>query len=185
MALFRLGDAVPRLGDGAWVAESATVIGRVEVGAQASVWYGAVLRGDNEWITLGARCNVQDGSVLHTDIGSPLTLGEDVTVGHQAMLHGCTVGDNSLVGIQAVVMNGARIGRNCIVGAGALVTEGKVFPDNSLIVGSPAKAIRTLTDEQVTRLRMSAAHYVANAARHRETVVRIDEPADEPATKAP
>ena len=176
MALYRIGDDAPRVGDGAWVAESATVVGRVALGADANVWYGAVLRGDNEWITIGARTNIQDGSVLHTDIGAPLTLGEDVTVGHQAMLHGCTVGDNSLVGIQAVVMNGARIGRNCIVGAGALVTEGKDFPDNSLIVGSPAKAIRTLTDEHAAQLKKSAAHYVHNAARHRDSVVRIDEP---------
>jgi carbonic anhydrase/acetyltransferase-like protein (isoleucine patch superfamily) len=113
--------------------------------------------------------------VLHTDMGSPLTLGADVTVGHQVMLHGCTVGDNSLIGIQSVVMNGARIGRNCIVGAGSLVTEGKEFPDNSLIMGSPAKAVRTLTDEQAAKLRLGATHYVANAARHRDTVVRIDE----------
>jgi carbonic anhydrase/acetyltransferase-like protein (isoleucine patch superfamily) len=174
MALFRLGDAVPRLGEGAWVAESATVVGRVDLGAQASVWYGAVLRGDNEWITLGARSNVQDGSVLHTDIGSPLTLGADVTVGHQAMLHGCTIGDNSLVGIQAVILNGAKIGANSIVGAGALVTEGKVFPDGVLIVGSPARVVRELTPEQISRLRLSAMHYVANAARHRDEVERID-----------
>jgi carbonic anhydrase/acetyltransferase-like protein (isoleucine patch superfamily) len=177
MALYRIGDDAPRLAADAWVAESATVVGRVDLAAGASVWYGAVLRGDNEWITIGERTNIQDGSVLHTDMGSPLTLGADVTVGHQAMLHGCTVGDNSLIGIQAVVMNGAKIGRNCIVGAGALVTEGKEFPDNSLIVGSPAKAIRTLTDEQVAGLRMNAAHYVVNAARHRDTVVRMTEPA--------
>ena len=176
MALYRIGDDAPRLGEGAWVADSATVLGRVELGEGANVWYGAVLRGDNEWITIGERSNVQDGSVLHTDMGFPLTLGADVTVGHQVMLHGCTVGDNTLIGIQAIVMNGARIGRNCIVGAGSLVTEGKQFADNSLIVGSPARAIRTLTDEQVEGLRMSAAHYVANAARHRDEVVRIDEP---------
>ncbi len=180
MALFRIGDDVPRLAEGAWVADSASVVGRVALGAGANIWYGAVLRGDNEWITLGERSNVQDGSVLHTDIGFPLTLGADVTVGHQVMLHGCTVGDNSLIGIQSVVMNGAKIGRNSIVGAGSLVTEGKEFPDNSLIVGSPAKVIRTLTDEQVARLGASAAHYVANAARHRDTVVRLDEPAGAP-----
>jgi len=180
MALFRIGDDSPRLAEGAWVAESATVLGRVDLGADANVWYGAVLRGDNEWITIGARTNIQDGSVLHTDIGAPLTLGADVTVGHQVMLHGCTVGDNSLIGIQSVVMNGARIGRNSIVGAGALVTEGKEFPDNSLIVGSPAKAIRTLTDDQAAKLKASAAHYVHNAARHRDTVVRIDTPQGEP-----
>ena len=175
MALYRLGDDAPRVAPDAWVADSATVVGRVELAAGANVWYGAVLRGDNEWITIGERSNVQDGSVLHTDMGSPLTLGADVTVGHQVMLHGCTVGDNSLIGIQSVVMNGARIGRNCIVGAGSLVTEGKEFPDNSLIMGSPAKAVRTLTDEQAAQLRLGATHYVANAARHRDTVVRIAE----------
>jgi carbonic anhydrase/acetyltransferase-like protein (isoleucine patch superfamily) len=176
MALYRIGDDAPRLAERAWVAESATVVGRVSLAADASVWYGAVLRGDNEWIEIGARSNVQDGSVLHTDVGSPLTIGADVTIGHQVMLHGCTIGDNTLIGIQSIVMNGARIGRNSIVGAGALVTEGKEFPDNSLIVGSPAKAIRTLTDEQAAKLRMSAESYVANAARHRDTVVRIDVP---------
>jgi carbonic anhydrase/acetyltransferase-like protein (isoleucine patch superfamily) len=185
MALYRIGDDAPRLGEGAWVADSATVLGRVELGEGANVWYGAVLRGDNEWITLGPRTNIQDGSVLHTDMGFPLTLGADVTVGHQVMMHGCTVGENTLIGIQAVVMNGAKIGRNSIVGAGALVTEGKEFPDNSLIVGSPAKAIRTLTDEQVAKLKMNAAHYVHNAARHRDAVVRIDEPTTgAPSTRA-
>ncbi|MDO9075275.1 MAG: gamma carbonic anhydrase family protein [Rubrivivax sp.] len=131
------------------------------------------MRGDNEWITIGARSNVQDGSVLHTDIGSPLTLGEDVTVGHQAMLHGCTVGDGSLIGIQAVVLNGARIGRNCLVGAGALVTEGKTFPDNTLILGSPAKAVREVSPEQLAGLRGSALGYVANAQRHRTQLKKI------------
>jgi carbonic anhydrase/acetyltransferase-like protein (isoleucine patch superfamily) len=184
MALYRIGDDAPRVAADAWVAESATVVGRVELGAGANVWYGAVLRGDNEWITIGARSNVQDGSVLHTDMGSPLSLGADVTVGHQVMLHGCTVGDNSLIGIQSVVMNGARIGRNCIVGAGSLVTEGKEFPDNSLIMGSPARAVKTLTDEQAAGLRLSAAHYVANAARHRDSVVRIDIPAGASAGRA-
>jgi carbonic anhydrase/acetyltransferase-like protein (isoleucine patch superfamily) len=177
MALYRIGDDAPRVAPDAWVAESAAVVGRVALGAGASVWYGAVLRGDNEWITIGERSNVQDGSVLHTDMGSPLTIGTDVTVGHQVMLHGCTIGDNSLIGIQSVVMNGATIGRNCIVGAGSLVTEGKAFPDNSLIMGRPAKAVRTLTDEQAAGLRRGAASYVANAARHRDSVVRIDEPA--------
>ena len=176
MALFRLGADAPRLGEGAWVAESATVVGRVALGAGANVWYGAVLRGDNEWITLGDRCNVQDGSVLHTDMGFPLTLGDDVTIGHQVMLHGCTVGANSLIGIQAVVMNGAKIGRNCIVGAGAVVTEGKEFPDGSLIVGAPARVVRELSEDQVARLRLSAEHYVHNAERHRAEVVRIDTP---------
>ena len=173
MAIYRLGDDVPRLAPGAWVAETAQVIGRVAMGEDASVWFGAVLRGDNEWITLGARSNVQDGSVLHTDMGSPLTLGDDVTVGHQAMLHGCTVGDGSLVGIQAVVLNGARIGRHCLVGAGALVTEGKAFPDGSLIVGSPAKLLRPLTDQELARMARGAAHYADNARRYAATLARV------------
>ncbi len=173
MAIYRLGDDSPRIAPTAWVADSAQLIGRVQLHDDASVWFGAVLRGDNEWITIGARSNVQDGSVLHTDMGAPLALGEDVTVGHQAMLHGCTVGDGSLVGIQAVVLNGAKIGRNCLVGAGALVTEGKVFPDNSLILGSPAKAVRELTPEQLAGLKRSAAGYVANAERHRTQLKKI------------
>ena len=173
MALYQIGDDAPRIAPTAWVADSAQVIGRVQLGEDASVWYGAVLRGDNEWITIGARSNVQDGSVLHTDMGSPLTLGDDVTVGHQVMLHGCTVGDGSLIGIQAVVLNGAKIGRNCLVGAGALVTEGKVFPDNSLILGSPAKAVREVSAEQLATLRSSAASYVAKAQRHRTQLKKI------------
>ncbi len=173
MAIYRLGDDSPRLAPGAWVAETAQVIGRVALGADASVWFGAVLRGDNEWITLGARSNVQDGSVLHTDMGSPLTLGDDVTVGHQAMLHGCMVGDGSLIGIQAVVLNGARIGKACLVGAGALVTEGKEFPDGSLIVGSPAKLLRPLTEQELARMARGAAHYVENARRYASTLARV------------
>ena len=173
MAIYRLGDDTPRLAAGAWVADTARVIGRVALGADASVWFGAVLRGDNEWITLGARSNVQDGSVLHTDMGSPLTLGDDVTVGHQAMLHGCSIGDGSLVGIQAVVLNGARIGKGCLIGAGALVTEGKEFPDGSLIVGSPAKLLRLLTDDDRARMARGAAHYVDNARRYAGSLVRI------------
>ena len=173
MAIYRLGDDLPRLAPGAWVAESAQVIGRVALGADASVWFGAVLRGDNEWITLGARSNVQDGSVLHTDMGSPLTLGDDVTVGHQAMLHGCTVGDGSLIGIQAVLLNGARIGKHCLVGAGALVTEGKEFPDGSLIVGSPARLLRPVTEQELARMARGAAHYVDNARRYAATMARV------------
>ncbi len=139
MAIYQLEDLIPQIAASAWVAPSATVIGRVVMEEGASVWYGAVLRGDNDLIHIGRNSNVQDGSVLHTDSGVPLTLGEGVTVGHQVMLHGCSVGDGSLIGIQAVVLNGAKIGRHCIVGAGALVTEGKEFPDGSLIVGSPAR----------------------------------------------
>ena len=173
MAIYQLGDDAPRIAATAWVADNAQVIGRVELADDASVWYGAVLRGDNDRITIGARSNVQDGSVLHADAGFPLTLGADVTVGHQAMLHGCTVGDGSLIGIQAVVLNGARIGRNSLVGAGAVVTEGKEFPDGSLILGAPAKAVRSVTPEQVERLRFGALHYVENAERHRRQLKRI------------
>ena len=173
MAIYQLGDDVPRIAATAWVADNAQVIGRVELADDASVWYGAVLRGDNDRITVGARSNVQDGSVLHADAGFPLTLGADVTVGHQAMLHGCTVGDGSLIGIQAVVLNGATIGRRCLVGAGAVVTEGKEFPDGSLILGAPAKAVRSITPEQVERLRFGALHYVENAERHRRQLKRI------------
>jgi carbonic anhydrase/acetyltransferase-like protein (isoleucine patch superfamily) len=173
MAVYALNNTDPQIHETAWVADSATVIGNVRLHADASVWYGAVVRGDNEPITVGRGSNVQDGSVLHTDHGFPLTLGEGVTVGHQVTLHGCSIGDGSLVGIQAVVLNGARIGRNCLVGAGALVTEGKEFPDNSLIMGSPAKVVRELTPEQSQRLRQSAQNYIVNAARHRDGLRRI------------
>lgn len=174
MAVYALHDTVPLVHETAWVAENATVIGNVCLEADASVWYGAVIRGDNEPIVIGQGSNVQDGSVLHTDHGFPLTLGQGVTVGHQVTLHGCTIGDGSLIGIQAVVLNGARIGRNCLVGAGSLVTEGKEFPDNSLIMGSPAKVVRELTAEQAQRLKQSAVNYVANAARHRDGVRRVE-----------
>lgn len=173
MAIYQIGDDAPQLAPTAWVADSAQVIGRVCMGEGSSVWYGAVLRGDNDWITLGARANVQDGSVLHTDMGFPLTLGDDVTVGHLVMLHGCTVGEGSLIGIQAVVLNGAKIGRNCLVGAGAVVTEGKEFADNSLILGSPAKAVRQLTPEQAERMKYAALHYVDNAQRHRTQLKKL------------
>ena len=173
MAIYQIGEDAPQLAPTAWVADSAQVIGRVRMAGGSSVWYGAVLRGDNDWITLGARSNIQDGSVLHTDMGFPLVLGDDVTVGHQVMLHGCTVGDGSLIGIQAVVLNGARIGRNCLVGAGAVVTEGKEFPDNSLILGSPAKVVRQITPEQAERMKYGALHYVENAERHRTQLKKI------------
>ena len=173
MAVYALDEHHPELDPTAWVAEEAQVIGRVRLGAQASVWFGAVLRGDSAPITLGARSNVQDNSVLHVDLGMPLVLGEDVTIGHQVVLHGCTIGDGSLVGIQAVVLNGARIGRNCLVGAGSVVTEGKEFPDGSLIMGAPAKVVRELSPEQMERLRMSAAHYVEQAQRYRQSLRRV------------
>ena len=174
MAIYQLEDDAPEVHPTAWVADSAQVMGRVSLAENASVWYGAVLRGDNDRISVGRDSNVQDGSVLHTDHGSPLVIGEGVTVGHQVMLHGCTIGDCSLIGIGSVIMNGARIGRNCIVGAGALVTEGKVFPDGVLIVGAPAKVVRELTPEQIERLRTSAAHYVLQQRRHARSLKRID-----------
>jgi carbonic anhydrase/acetyltransferase-like protein (isoleucine patch superfamily) len=173
MAIYELDGVTPQLGEGAWVADSAQVIGNVHLAEGASVWFGAILRGDNERLTIGKGSNVQDGSVLHSDPGFPLTLGENVTVGHQVMLHGCTVGDGTLIGIQAVVMNGARIGRNCIVGAGALVTEGKEFPDGSMILGAPAKAVRELNAEQQANGARAAQHYVANAKRYAAGLKKI------------
>lgn len=173
MAIYQLDDDIPRIAETAWVADSAQVIGRVALEEGASVWFGAILRGDNEWISVGRGSNVQDGSVLHTDMGCPLTIGEDVTIGHQVMLHGCTIGDGSLIGIQAVVLNNAKIGRNCLVGAGALVTEGKEFPDGSLIMGSPAKVVRQLSPEQFERLRQGAVHYAENSARYRRGLRKI------------
>jgi len=173
LAIYQFGDDAPRLAPTAWAADSAQLIGRVELADGASVWYGCVLRGDNEWIRIGARSNVQDGSIMHTDPGFPLVIGEDATIGHQVMLHGCTVGDGALVGMQSVVLNGARIGKGCLVAAGAVVTEGKVFEDGWLIVGAPAKAVRPISPEQIARMRSSAAHYVDNAQRHRTLVRRI------------
>lgn len=175
MAIYQLDDWRPEVDGSAWVAASASVIGRVTLEADTSVWFNAVLRGDSSTLHIGRGSNIQDGSVLHADHGFPLVLGEDVTVGHQVMLHGCTVGDGSLIGIGAVILNGARIGRHCIVGAGALVTEGKEFPDGSLIIGSPAKAVRPLEPHQIDGLRASAAHYVDNARRYRAGLKKIDE----------
>jgi carbonic anhydrase/acetyltransferase-like protein (isoleucine patch superfamily) len=173
MALYQLEDQVPELADGAWVADSAQVMGNVVLEQDASVWFGAVLRGDTEELRVGAGSNIQDGSVVHADLGFPVKIGAGVTVGHQVMLHGCTVGDNSLIGIQAVVLNGAKIGRNCLVGAGALVTEGKEFPDGSLIVGAPAKVARQLTEAQIEGLRQSARHYVDNARRFKTGLKKL------------
>ena len=173
MAIYELDGKAPVLGNGAWVADSAQVMGAVELADNASVWFGAVIRGDTETIRVGRNSNIQDGSVLHADIGMPLTIGDNVTVGHQVMLHGCTVGDGSLIGIQAVVLNGAKIGRNCIVGAGSVVTEGKEFPDNSLIIGAPAKVVRTLDDATAAKLAQSAEHYVENAHRYARGLKKI------------
>src|SRR6478735_4157557 len=147
MAIYELDGKAPRLAAGAWVAPSAEVIGEVDLGENASVWFGVVIRGDTETIRIGRNTNIQDQSMLHADIGVPLTLGENVTVGHQVMLHGCTIGDGSLIGIQSIVLNRSVIGKDCLVGAGSVVTEGKSFPDRSVIFGSPAKVVRELNEE--------------------------------------
>ncbi|HEY4029716.1 MAG TPA: gamma carbonic anhydrase family protein [Caulobacteraceae bacterium] len=168
MPAYSLGDARPDLpGEGEyWIAPNASVIGRVVLKRNASVWFGATLRGDNEPIVVGEDSNVQDGSVLHTDAGSPLVIGKGVTIGHLAMLHGCSIGDNSLIGIGAVVLNGARIGRNCLIGAKALIPEGREIPDNSLVVGAPGRVLRQLIEAQQAMLAESAAHYVQNWKRY-------------------
>lgn len=158
-----------------WVAPSASLIGKVRLDAGASVWFGAILRGDNELIHIGPDSNVQDGCVMHTDMGWPLTLGVGVTVGHNAVLHGCTVGDYSLIGINAVILNGAKIGKHCIIGANTLVGEGKEIPDGSLVVGSPGRVVRQLTDEQIKMLEASAAHYADNGRRYRQGLVADDD----------
>lgn len=164
--IYSLGERAPELvGDGHFIAPGAVLIGRVRLLPESSVWFNCVLRGDNEPIEVGAGSNVQDGCVLHTDMGFPLTIAAGVTVGHKVMLHGCTIGENSLIGIGSTVLNGASIGRNCLVGANALVTEGKTFADGSLILGAPAKVVRELSEEEIAAIRESARHYVANAAR--------------------
>jgi carbonic anhydrase/acetyltransferase-like protein (isoleucine patch superfamily) len=173
MPIYRLDDLTPDTAAAGYIAPSATLIGAVELGDGATVWFNAVLRGDNEPIVIGARSNVQEGAVLHTDPGCALAVGCDVTIGHQAMLHGCTVGNGSLIGIQAVVLNRAVIGRHCLVGAGAIVTEGKVFPDRSLILGAPARVVRTLGDDEVARLLDSADNYRRRGLRYRDGLTRI------------
>jgi len=164
--LYALGSIVPRIANSVWISPNAAVIGNVILEQDVSVWFGVTIRGDQpEPITVRAQTNVQDGTVLHSDAGVPLTIGKGVTIGHQVMLHGCTIGDNSLIGIGATVLNNAVIGKNCIVGAGALITEGKHIPDGSLVVGAPGKVVRELSQEQIEELRKSAAHYVENAKR--------------------
>lgn len=173
MPIYSLGARTPQLAPGVWVAPNATVIGDVRLAANVSIWWNAVLRGDNDPIAIGANSNIQDGSVLHTDEGVPMSIGSDVTVGHLVMLHGCTVGDGSLIGIKSVILNGAVIGRHCLIGANTLIPEGKVIPDRSLVMGSPGKVVRELTDEQVARISHSAAHYVLNAQRYREQLLEV------------
>ena len=166
MTLYAIGEHAPQLGPGAWAAPSADLVGDVRLGARASVWFGAVLRGDNTPLILGEDSNFQDGAIGHSDPGFPLTIGARVTVGHQAILHGCTVADDCLIGMGARILNGAMLETECLVGAGALVTEGKSFPAGSLIVGSPARVVRQLTDDERLALRLSAAHYAEKAAHY-------------------
>ena len=173
MAIYELDGQAPKLGQNAYVADTAQVIGKVTLEDNVSVWFGTIIRGDSEHIHIGVGSNVQDACVLHADEGVPLTLGANVSVGHQVMLHGCTIGDGSLIGIGAIVLNHAKIGKNCLVGAGALVTEGKEFPDGSMILGSPAKAVKQLSPEQIAGLQRIATHYVENAAQFRKGLKKI------------
>jgi carbonic anhydrase/acetyltransferase-like protein (isoleucine patch superfamily) len=184
--LLQLGDRRVQLrGRDHFVADNATLVGSVILEDQCSVWFNAVVRGDNEPITLGARSNVQDGSVLHTDEGVPLTLGPEVTVGHMVMLHGCRIGEGSLIGIKAVILNNAEIGRECLIGANALIVEGKKIPDRSLVLGSPGKIVRSLTDEEVARQRWIASHYVENARRYLRGLRRDPRDGKQPAAQRP
>ena len=172
---YRLGQSHVEAHADSWVAPNATLVGKVKLEPGASVWFNAVLRGDNELIHVGVNSNVQDGTVMHTDMGFPLTIGTGVTIGHNAMLHGCTVGDYSLIGINAVILNGAKIGKYCIIGANSLIGEGKDIPDGSLVMGSPGKVVRELTEAQKKMLEASAAHYVHNAQRYaRDLAVQDD-----------
>jgi carbonic anhydrase/acetyltransferase-like protein (isoleucine patch superfamily) len=175
MPIYELDGQAPDLpGEGNyWVAETAVLIGRVRLKPEASVWYGAVLRGDNEWVELGTRSQIQDNCTLHTDPGFPLTVGDDCVIGHNVILHGCTIADRSLIGMGAIVLNGAKIGQNCVVGAGSVVTEGKSFPDNALIVGAPARAIRTLDDKAAAMIRAGADNYVQRWKHYSKALKRI------------
>ena len=173
MAIYQLNDRKPVIPASCYIAEEAVIIGDVVLGERVNIWFGAVLRGDNEPIVIGDDSNIQENCVLHTDPGAPLTVGRNVTVGHQVMLHGCTIGDGALIGIQAVVLNRSVIGKDCLVGAGAVVTEGKSFPDRSVIFGSPAKAVRELNDENALRLKMSAESYVQRGQNYKVNLKRI------------
>ncbi|WP_424939958.1 gamma carbonic anhydrase family protein [Aliiroseovarius sp. S253] len=173
--IYELDGIAPEIAEDVFVAADANVIGRVKIGAKASVWFGATIRGDNEQITIGAGTNVQENSVFHTDLGFPLTIGANVTVGHKVLLHGCTIGDNTLIGMNATVMNGAVIGKNCLIGAGALVTEGKVIPDGSMVLGAPGKVVRELDAAAIKGIEASAVHYQQNAARFLTGLKPVDE----------
>lgn len=172
--IYELDGIAPEIAEDVFVAADANVIGRVRIGAKASVWFGSTIRGDNEQITIGTGTNVQENSVFHTDLGFPLTIGANVTVGHKVLLHGCTIGDGSLIGMNATVMNGAVIGKNCLIGAGALVTEGKVIPDGSMVLGAPGKVVRELDAAAIKGLEASAVHYQQNAARFLTGLMPVD-----------
>ena len=171
--IYQLEDAVPQIHASAWVAENATLAGQITLQKDVSIWFNAVLRAEHAPITVGEGSNIQDGTVCHVDPGMPLTIGESVTVGHKVMLHGCTIGDESLIGINAVILNGAKIGRNCLIGANSLISEGKEIPDGSLVMGSPGKIVRTLSEAQIEGLKASAMHYVENGRRYKASLVRV------------
>jgi carbonic anhydrase/acetyltransferase-like protein (isoleucine patch superfamily) len=171
--IYQLEDAVPQIHASAWVAENATLAGQITLQKDVSIWFNAVLRAEHAPITVGEGSNIQDGSVCHVDPGMPLTIGRSVTVGHKVMLHGCTIGDESLIGINAVILNGAKIGRNCLIGANSLIPEGKEIPDGSLVMGSPGKIVRTLNEAQIEGLKASAMHYVENGRRYKASLVRV------------
>ena len=173
MTIYTLGQATPTIDPDTWIAPDANVIGEVHLQAGGSIWFGSTLRGDNEPITIGAGTNVQENCVFHSDVGFPLTIGVNCTIGHKAMLHGCTIGDNSLIGMGATVLNGAVIGKNCLIGANALITEGKEIPDGSLVMGVPGKVVRELDERAIQGLRASALHYQENMRRFRETMVEV------------
>ena len=174
MPIYQLGDITPDIDASAYITDTAKIIGKVKIEAKASIWFDATIRGDNELITISENSNVQEGCILHTDPGYPLVVGKNVTIGHQAMLHGCTIGEGSLIGIQAVILNGAKIGKNCLVGAGALVTEGKEFPDNSLIIGSPAKAVRELNEQDIRGMHRNTDNYGMRGQLYKTELKRID-----------
>lgn len=171
--IYQLEDAVPQIHASAWVAENATLAGRITLQKDVSIWFNAVLRAEHAPITVGEGSNIQDGTVCHVDPGMPLTIGRSVTVGHKVMLHGCTIGDESLIGINAVILNGAKIGRHCLIGANSLIPEGKEIPDGSLVMGSPGKIVRTLSEAQIEGLKASAMHYVENGRRYKASLVRV------------
>lgn len=174
MSTYALGERKPQLGEGTWIAHNATVIGSVKTGRDVNIWYNVVIRGDNDPIVIGDGTNIQDGSILHNDDGVPLTIGANVTVGHMVMLHGCTIGDGSLIGINAVILNNAVIGKQCIIGANALIPEGKIIPDRALVVGSPGRVIRTLSEEEVQDLVVNAHNYVDNARLYADRLCALE-----------